>query len=113
MADLASRRAGPTLCSCESPVIDVEHDAGCRRCGRPVNFSPALQPGDEVAFYGEPTVATVLAVLDDERIYVELIRNGARVTRHVDAVDRIVEREPCGCRVTSVGTAIPCRDHHA
>jgi hypothetical protein len=30
-------------CECETPVMDVEHDAGCRRCGRPVDFSP--QPG--------------------------------------------------------------------
>ena len=27
-------------CECETPVMDVEHDAGCRRCGRPVDFSP-------------------------------------------------------------------------
>lgn len=27
-------------CACETPVMDVEHDAGCRRCGRPVDFSP-------------------------------------------------------------------------
>lgn len=32
-------RAG--YCSCESPVMDPEHDAGCRRCGLPVDFSPA------------------------------------------------------------------------
>jgi len=29
-----------TYCTCDSPVMDVEHDAGCRRCGRPVDFSP-------------------------------------------------------------------------
>jgi len=28
-------------CECEAPVMDVEHDAGCRRCGRPVDFAPA------------------------------------------------------------------------
>lgn len=27
-------------CQCETPVMDVEHDAGCRRCGRPVDFTP-------------------------------------------------------------------------
>lgn len=27
-------------CSCETPVMDVEHDAGCRRCGNPVDFGP-------------------------------------------------------------------------
>jgi len=27
-------------CQCESPIMDVEHDAGCRRCGLPVDFSP-------------------------------------------------------------------------
>ena len=26
-------------CSCESSVMDPEHDAGCRRCGLPVDFS--------------------------------------------------------------------------
>jgi hypothetical protein len=26
-------------CRCESPIMDVEHDAGCRRCGDPVDFS--------------------------------------------------------------------------
>ena len=31
-------------CECEQPVIDVEHDAGCRRCGRPVDFTPAPRP---------------------------------------------------------------------
>jgi hypothetical protein len=30
-----------TYCECEFPVIDVEHDAGCRRCGAPVDFSPS------------------------------------------------------------------------
>lgn len=28
-------------CSCETPIMDVEHDAGCRRCGNPVDFGPA------------------------------------------------------------------------
>lgn len=27
-------------CKCESPIMDVEHDAGCRRCGLPVDFTP-------------------------------------------------------------------------
>lgn len=27
-------------CECDAPIIDVEHDAGCRRCGRPVDFNP-------------------------------------------------------------------------
>lgn len=27
-------------CECESPRINPEHDAGCRRCGRPVYFGP-------------------------------------------------------------------------
>ena len=26
--------------------MDVEHDAGCRRCGLPVNFSPKPIPGE-------------------------------------------------------------------
>lgn len=28
-------------CQCDSPIMDLEHDEGCRRCGRPVDFSPA------------------------------------------------------------------------
>lgn len=28
-------------CECEAPVIDVDRDAGCRRCGLPVDFTPA------------------------------------------------------------------------
>ena len=27
-------------CECQTPIMDVEHDAGCRRCSRPVDFSP-------------------------------------------------------------------------
>jgi len=27
-------------CKYETPVMDIEHDAGCRRCGLPVDFSP-------------------------------------------------------------------------
>ena len=33
-------------CTCDSPLIDVEHDAGCRRCGLPVDFTaPAPRCG--------------------------------------------------------------------
>lgn len=28
-------------CPCEAPIMDTAHDSGCRRCGRPVDFSPA------------------------------------------------------------------------
>ena len=35
-------------CECASPIMDVEHDAGCRRCGRPVDFSPR-RPESELA----------------------------------------------------------------
>ncbi len=31
---------GTIYCLCEAPAIEVEHDAGCRRCGLPVNFAP-------------------------------------------------------------------------
>lgn len=27
-------------CACDTPAMDVAHDAGCRRCGLPVDFSP-------------------------------------------------------------------------
>jgi hypothetical protein len=30
------------FCQCETHVIDVEHDEGCRRCGRPVDFTPRM-----------------------------------------------------------------------
>lgn len=33
-----------TYCGCESPVFDPDHDAGCRRCGLPVDFTPT-RPG--------------------------------------------------------------------
>src|SRR5689334_22964335 len=38
----------PTYCKCERPIIDVEHDAACRRCGQLVNFDapqPTIKPG--------------------------------------------------------------------
>ena len=32
-----------TYCTCESPYgFDPEHDAGCRRCGRPIDFTPPV-----------------------------------------------------------------------
>lgn len=31
-------------CVCGSPVMDPEYDAGCRRCGRPVDFTPLGPP---------------------------------------------------------------------
>lgn len=31
-------------CHCEAPVMDPEHDAGCRRCGLPVDFTPQPEP---------------------------------------------------------------------
>ncbi|HZR80400.1 MAG TPA: hypothetical protein VFD92_04810 [Candidatus Binatia bacterium] len=37
-------------CECETPLIDVDHDAGCRRCGCPVLFGATAgerrPPGD-------------------------------------------------------------------
>lgn len=44
--ELAARELGidlparPGYCSCETPIMDAEHDAGCRRCGLPVDFTP-------------------------------------------------------------------------
>lgn len=36
-------------CDCETPLIDVEHDDGCRRCGLPVDFNPEpLKPGERI-----------------------------------------------------------------
>lgn len=34
-------------CACEEPVIDLDHDAGCRRCGLPVNFGPNVDECSE------------------------------------------------------------------
>lgn len=28
-------------CTCDAPVTDVEHDAGCRRCGLPIDWTPS------------------------------------------------------------------------
>lgn len=37
-----ARAAGGPYCECDSgPLIDVDHDAGCRRCGFPVRFTIA------------------------------------------------------------------------
>jgi hypothetical protein len=30
------------FCTCEVPSFDCEHDAGCRRCGLPVDFTPRV-----------------------------------------------------------------------
>lgn len=35
-------------CSCETPIIDWDHDAGCRRCGLPVDFSPTASEEDRL-----------------------------------------------------------------
>lgn len=40
---IEQRARANVYCTCGEPVIDVEHDAGCRRCGRPVDFSPLLR----------------------------------------------------------------------
>lgn len=46
---------GIAYCTCETPIMDPQHDAGCRRCGLPVDFSPAppASPG-ETAEAGMP-----------------------------------------------------------
>lgn len=46
-------------CSCERPISDADHDAGCRRCGNPIHFDPA-----------SPDAAAV-ALAAGERIYAE------------------------------------------
>lgn len=51
-----------TYCKCETPVMDVEADAGCRRCGLPVDFSPKVRyPEIEVELTG--TDGNAFAVL--------------------------------------------------
>lgn len=60
---LAERAAGPErpgYCECETPIMDAEHDAGCRRCGRPVDFTPTKPEwgyynteGEFIAFSGD------------------------------------------------------------
>ena len=44
----------PLYCECESPVFDCDHDAGCRRCGQPIDFTPN---GDHVLIVGEATIS--------------------------------------------------------
>lgn len=44
-------------CECETPLIDIEHDAGCRRCGLPVYFA--------VDVLGGPSVVERVAMSDD------------------------------------------------
>ena len=46
-------------CECETPIMDVEHDAGCQRCGRPVDFTPKIK----IAVGGvEMTIAQAVVV---------------------------------------------------
>lgn len=59
---------GTSYCECETPVMDPEHDAGCRRCGLPVNFTP--QP---------PAAAAARARLFDIRVTPAALRAAAHV----------------------------------
>jgi glutamine synthetase type III len=47
-------------CECETPIFDAAHDAGCRRCGNPVNFTPAnpadLRDATSAEISEEPTI---------------------------------------------------------
>lgn len=51
-------------CECSAPLIDVDHDAGCRRCGRPVDFTPRRPPhagymlrdANGIELMGEPDI---------------------------------------------------------
>ena len=36
-------------CTCETPIMDIDHDAGCRRCGLPVDFTPRQPSGVRIS----------------------------------------------------------------
>lgn len=56
-----------TYCRCETPVMDVEHDAGCRRCGLPVDFSSFE------ARVAADHIVTLLGGHEDERVHLLLV----------------------------------------
>lgn len=39
-------------CACETSLLDPEHDAACRRCGMPVDFSTPIEPCPVCGNYG-------------------------------------------------------------
>jgi hypothetical protein len=45
-------------CDCETPVMDIDHDAGCRRCGLPVDFTPNDSVCQWFAGCGRPATGT-------------------------------------------------------
>ena len=113
-----NRLMGVPYCRCDAPVMDVEHDAGCRRCGLPVDFTPRL--GDPVlghAGYGveHPNYPGVwlsdghddpgAAIVAAERVWA-LIAHGTRLrlTCDVDRYPHFIA--PAG----SVGTVVDTSD---
>lgn len=85
-------------CECETPVMDVAHDAGCRRCGRPVDFSPRVpndlsgpRPGGEgIVLVGQPRPeGEGVAALTRDQLEHELILTTA-------SIESLRESEPSG-----------------
>ena len=85
-ADPRKGQAMILYCECEAPVIDVEHDAGCRRCGRPVDFSPRVVcpdcGGATREAVDDEQVALVCANDDCPRVFVQIVRRGAFELEH-------------------------------
>lgn len=63
---VAAPRAG--YCRCALPLIDVAHDDGCRRCGLPVDFSPAA-PADSDAAPEKRYTVTLSTTPDEDGHY--------------------------------------------
>lgn len=53
-------------CKCDDPVMDVEHDAGCRRCGNPVDFGPVAELERHLAADPEARKASPASMWLDE-----------------------------------------------
>jgi hypothetical protein len=99
------------FCSCEAPVFDAEHDAGCRRCGLPVDFTPRRgdvrsewRPGVDFAEFAEavgvPTSQVMLAHSSTD----------GRVVVVVFTPDALPDDDPDGVDTTAWAAKL-CRDH--
>jgi len=79
-------------CECETPVMDVEHDEGCRRCARPVAFTPEPERWTIITDEGLTLFREDLLTAAEARAYVLANpRTQAGVPQH--AVSESVARE--------------------
>jgi len=79
-----------TYCTCESPIMDVEHDAGCRRCGFPVDFNPT--EGATVMFACNPDESAGLADVKYPEIEVQLSGTDGNAFAIIGTVTRALRR---------------------